>query len=73
MFLSLNTELTRFSKVAEVIQKGDLQKSLRGLRELQPWSAPEMLAHVHRSVFPPTRHLSPVCSFRFLMQMSNVV
>uniref|UniRef100_A0A8C5ABB6 Hermansky-Pudlak syndrome 5 protein homolog n=1 Tax=Gadus morhua TaxID=8049 RepID=A0A8C5ABB6_GADMO len=28
--------------------KGDLLKSLRGLRELQPWSAPELLAHTHR-------------------------
>uniref|UniRef100_A0A8C4ZYK8 Hermansky-Pudlak syndrome 5 protein homolog n=1 Tax=Gadus morhua TaxID=8049 RepID=A0A8C4ZYK8_GADMO len=45
---SASTELTRSSKVVEVIQKGDLLKSLRGLRELQPWSAPELLAHTHR-------------------------
>ena len=50
---SPSTELTRSSKVVEVIQKGDLLKSLRGLRELQPWSAPELLAHSHRSVPPP--------------------
>ena len=51
--LSASTELTRSSKVVEVIHKGDLLKSLRGLRELQPWSAPELLAHSHRSVPPP--------------------
>uniref|UniRef100_A0A8C8IP58 Hermansky-Pudlak syndrome 5 protein homolog n=1 Tax=Oncorhynchus tshawytscha TaxID=74940 RepID=A0A8C8IP58_ONCTS len=41
-------ELTQSSKVVEVIQKGDLLKSLRCLRELQPWSAPMLLAHLHR-------------------------
>ncbi|CAL8356567.1 unnamed protein product [Lota lota] len=47
-FIEAVRELTRSSKVVEVIQKGDLLKSLRGLRELQPWSAPELLAHSHR-------------------------
>ncbi|CAL8261612.1 unnamed protein product [Merluccius merluccius] len=47
-FIEAMQELTRSSKVVEVIQKGDLLKSLRGLRELQPWSAPELLAHSHR-------------------------
>ncbi|KAJ3596536.1 hypothetical protein NHX12_002942 [Muraenolepis orangiensis] len=47
-FIEAMQELTRSSKVAEVIQKGDLLKSLRSLRELQPWSAPELLAHSHR-------------------------
>uniref|UniRef100_A0A8C7Y874 Hermansky-Pudlak syndrome 5 protein homolog n=1 Tax=Oryzias sinensis TaxID=183150 RepID=A0A8C7Y874_9TELE len=36
------------SKVVEVIQKEDLLKSLRSLRELQPWKAPLLLAHLHR-------------------------
>uniref|UniRef100_A0A671WPS2 Hermansky-Pudlak syndrome 5 protein homolog n=1 Tax=Sparus aurata TaxID=8175 RepID=A0A671WPS2_SPAAU len=36
------------SKVVEVIQRGDLLRSLRSLRELQPWSAPPLLAHLHR-------------------------
>lgn len=42
-------ELTQSSKVVEVIQRGDLLRSLRSLRELQPWSAPPLLAHLHRS------------------------
>uniref|UniRef100_A0A7N8YBV1 Hermansky-Pudlak syndrome 5 protein homolog n=1 Tax=Mastacembelus armatus TaxID=205130 RepID=A0A7N8YBV1_9TELE len=29
-------------------QKGDLLRSLRSLRELQPWSAPLLLPHLHR-------------------------
>ncbi|XP_074534431.1 BLOC-2 complex member HPS5 [Halichoeres trimaculatus] len=40
--------LTQSSKVVEVIQRGDLLRSLRSLRELQPWSAPPLLAHFHR-------------------------
>uniref|UniRef100_A0AAY5L7G0 Hermansky-Pudlak syndrome 5 protein homolog n=1 Tax=Esox lucius TaxID=8010 RepID=A0AAY5L7G0_ESOLU len=36
------------SKMTEVIQKGDLLKSLRCLRELQPWSSPVLLSHLHR-------------------------
>lgn len=36
--------------MVEVIQRGDLLKSLRSLRELQPWRAPPLLAHLHRSV-----------------------
>ncbi|KAM3870325.1 BLOC-2 complex member HPS5 [Diretmus argenteus] len=47
-FMEAMRELTRSSKVVEVIQKGDLLKSLRSLRELQPWSAPPLLAHLHR-------------------------
>uniref|UniRef100_A0A8D3CK66 Hermansky-Pudlak syndrome 5 protein homolog n=1 Tax=Scophthalmus maximus TaxID=52904 RepID=A0A8D3CK66_SCOMX len=35
-------------KVVEVIHRGDLLRSLRSLRELQPWSAPLLLAHLHR-------------------------
>uniref|UniRef100_A0AAR2JCH6 Hermansky-Pudlak syndrome 5 protein homolog n=1 Tax=Pygocentrus nattereri TaxID=42514 RepID=A0AAR2JCH6_PYGNA len=41
-------EFTRGSKVVEVIQKGDLLKSLRSLRELQPWNAPMLLSHLYR-------------------------
>uniref|UniRef100_A0A8C4GRH8 Hermansky-Pudlak syndrome 5 protein homolog n=1 Tax=Dicentrarchus labrax TaxID=13489 RepID=A0A8C4GRH8_DICLA len=36
------------NKVLEVIQRGDLLRSLRSLRELQVWSAPPLLAHLHR-------------------------
>lgn len=43
-------DVTQSSKVVEVIQRGDLQRSLRCLRELQPWSAPPLLAHLQRSV-----------------------
>lgn len=48
--LSFSADVTRTSKMVEVIQRGDLLKSLRSLRELQPWSTPPLLAHVHRSV-----------------------
>ncbi|KAJ8344262.1 hypothetical protein SKAU_G00315910 [Synaphobranchus kaupii] len=41
-------ELTRSSPAVEVIEKGDLLKSLRTLRELQPWTGPPLLAHLHR-------------------------
>lgn len=47
--LSFSADVTRSSKMVEVIQRGDLLKSLRSLRELQPWSAPPLLAHLHRS------------------------
>ncbi|XP_071385151.1 Hermansky-Pudlak syndrome 5 protein [Centroberyx affinis] len=47
-FIEAMLDLTQSSKVVEVIQKGDLLKSLRSLRELQPWSAPALLAHLHR-------------------------
>nr|XP_043891940.1 Hermansky-Pudlak syndrome 5 protein [Solea senegalensis] len=47
-FIEAILELTQSSKVVEVIQKGDLLRSLRSLRELQPWSAPLLLAHLHR-------------------------
>ncbi|XP_015254684.1 PREDICTED: Hermansky-Pudlak syndrome 5 protein [Cyprinodon variegatus] len=41
-------ELTQSSKVVEVIQKGDLLKSLRSLKDLQPCAASHLLAHFHR-------------------------
>ncbi|XP_024859388.1 Hermansky-Pudlak syndrome 5 protein isoform X2 [Kryptolebias marmoratus] len=47
-FTEAMLELTQSSKVVEVIQKGDLLKSLRSLRELQAWGAPHLLAHLHR-------------------------
>ncbi|XP_067091332.1 Hermansky-Pudlak syndrome 5 protein isoform X1 [Osmerus mordax] len=47
-FMEAMLELTQSNKVVEVIHKGDLLKSLRSLRELQPWSAPHLLAHLHR-------------------------
>lgn len=47
-FVEAMLELTQSSKVVEVIQKGDLLKSLRSLRELQSWGAPPLLAHLHR-------------------------
>uniref|UniRef100_A0A3Q3BFD8 Hermansky-Pudlak syndrome 5 protein homolog n=1 Tax=Kryptolebias marmoratus TaxID=37003 RepID=A0A3Q3BFD8_KRYMA len=46
-FTEAMLELTQSSKVVEVIQKGDLLKSLRSLRELQAWGAPHLLAHLH--------------------------
>ncbi|XP_072242069.1 Hermansky-Pudlak syndrome 5 protein [Leuresthes tenuis] len=47
-FTEAMIEHTQSSKVVEVIQRGDLLKSLRSLRELQPWGAPSLLAHLHR-------------------------
>uniref|UniRef100_A0A672GNU3 Hermansky-Pudlak syndrome 5 protein homolog n=1 Tax=Salarias fasciatus TaxID=181472 RepID=A0A672GNU3_SALFA len=47
-FTEAMLELTRGSRVVDVIQRGDLLKSLRSLRELQPRSAPLLLAHLHR-------------------------
>ncbi|XP_076589718.1 BLOC-2 complex member HPS5 [Chaetodon auriga] len=47
-FTEAMLDLTQSSKVVEVIQRGDLLRSLRSLRELQPWSAPALLAHLHR-------------------------
>ncbi|KAM9855043.1 BLOC-2 complex member HPS5 [Aulostomus maculatus] len=47
-FTEAMLEVTQCSKVVEVIQRGDLLRSLRCLRELQPWSAPPLLAHLHR-------------------------
>ncbi|XP_053742172.1 Hermansky-Pudlak syndrome 5 protein [Synchiropus splendidus] len=47
-FIEAMLDATQSSKVVEVIQKGDLQRSLRFLRELQPWSSPPLLAHLHR-------------------------
>lgn len=47
-FTEAMLDLTQSSKVVEVIQRGDLLRSLRSLRELQPWSAPPLLAHLHR-------------------------
>uniref|UniRef100_W5MIL6 Hermansky-Pudlak syndrome 5 protein homolog n=1 Tax=Lepisosteus oculatus TaxID=7918 RepID=W5MIL6_LEPOC len=46
--LSVRAELTRSSPVVRFLEKGDLLKSLRHLRELQPWSGPLLLAHLHR-------------------------
>uniref|UniRef100_A0A7N5ZR56 Hermansky-Pudlak syndrome 5 protein homolog n=1 Tax=Anabas testudineus TaxID=64144 RepID=A0A7N5ZR56_ANATE len=36
------------SSVVEVIQRADMLRSLRSLKELQPWNAPLLLAHLHR-------------------------
>uniref|UniRef100_A0A6Q2XDU9 Hermansky-Pudlak syndrome 5 protein homolog n=1 Tax=Esox lucius TaxID=8010 RepID=A0A6Q2XDU9_ESOLU len=47
-FMEAMLEVTQTSKMTEVIQKGDLLKSLRCLRELQPWSSPVLLSHLHR-------------------------
>ncbi|RVE71728.1 hypothetical protein OJAV_G00054880 [Oryzias javanicus] len=47
-FMEAMLELTQTSKVVEMIQKGDLLKSLRSLREMKPWKAPILLAHLHR-------------------------
>uniref|UniRef100_A0A1A7WQF2 Hermansky-Pudlak syndrome 5 protein homolog n=1 Tax=Iconisemion striatum TaxID=60296 RepID=A0A1A7WQF2_9TELE len=47
-FIEAMLELTQSSKVVEIIQKGDLLKSLRSLRELQAWGAPHLLVHLHR-------------------------
>uniref|UniRef100_A0A4W6E272 Hermansky-Pudlak syndrome 5 protein homolog n=1 Tax=Lates calcarifer TaxID=8187 RepID=A0A4W6E272_LATCA len=47
-FTEAMLDLTQSNKVVEVIQRGDLLRSLRSLRELQPWSAPLLLAHLHR-------------------------
>ncbi|KAM9754373.1 BLOC-2 complex member HPS5 [Menidia menidia] len=47
-FIEAMIEYTQSSKVVEVIQRGDLLKSLRSLRELQPRGAPLLLAHLHR-------------------------
>ncbi|KAK5927908.1 hypothetical protein CgunFtcFv8_013016 [Champsocephalus gunnari] len=47
-FTEAMLDVTRHSKVVEVIQRGDLLRSLRSLRELQPCSAPPLLAHLHR-------------------------
>uniref|UniRef100_A0A7N6ATT0 Hermansky-Pudlak syndrome 5 protein homolog n=1 Tax=Anabas testudineus TaxID=64144 RepID=A0A7N6ATT0_ANATE len=47
-FIEAMLELTRSSKVVEVIQRADMLRSLRSLKELQPWNAPLLLAHLHR-------------------------
>ncbi|XP_060770511.1 Hermansky-Pudlak syndrome 5 protein isoform X2 [Neoarius graeffei] len=47
-YIACMLEFTQASKVVEVIQKGDLLKSLRSLRELQPWNAPVLLTHLYR-------------------------
>uniref|UniRef100_A0AAY4DFX9 Hermansky-Pudlak syndrome 5 protein homolog n=1 Tax=Denticeps clupeoides TaxID=299321 RepID=A0AAY4DFX9_9TELE len=46
IFITGMLEFTKSSKVVEVIQKGDMLKSLRSLRELQPWKAPLLLTHL---------------------------
>ncbi|XP_061678765.1 Hermansky-Pudlak syndrome 5 protein isoform X2 [Syngnathoides biaculeatus] len=47
-FVEAMIGVTQSSKVVEIIDKGDLQRSLRYLRELQPWSPPVLLAHLYR-------------------------
>ncbi|XP_076846999.1 BLOC-2 complex member HPS5 [Brachyhypopomus gauderio] len=47
-FISCMLEFTQVSKVVDVIQKGDLLRSLRCLRELQPWNATVLLSHLYR-------------------------
>lgn len=47
-FIQAMRDVTQAAKVLEVFQRGDLLRSLRSLRELQPWSAPPLLAHLHR-------------------------
>ncbi|XP_026875742.2 Hermansky-Pudlak syndrome 5 protein isoform X2 [Electrophorus electricus] len=47
-FISGMLEFTQASKVVEVIQKGELLKSLRCLRDLQPWNSPVLLSHLYR-------------------------
>ncbi|XP_066556926.1 BLOC-2 complex member HPS5 [Amia ocellicauda] len=47
-FLAGVRELTRSSPVVPVLEKGDLLRSLRHLRELKPWAAPPLLSHLHR-------------------------
>ncbi|KAF7659859.1 hypothetical protein LDENG_00292180 [Lucifuga dentata] len=47
-FIEAMQDLTQASKVVEIINKGDLLRSLRSLREMQPHSAPLLLAHLHR-------------------------
>ncbi|KAM6960632.1 BLOC-2 complex member HPS5 [Aplochiton taeniatus] len=47
-FVKAMLDVTQASKVVEVIQRGDLLKSLRSLRELQPWNPPQLIAHLHR-------------------------
>ncbi|KAJ0069242.1 hypothetical protein NL108_003162, partial [Boleophthalmus pectinirostris] len=47
-FIEAMQEQTQSSKVADVIQRGDLQRSLRSLRELQPCSASALLPHLYR-------------------------
>uniref|UniRef100_A0A8C5N9A5 Hermansky-Pudlak syndrome 5 protein homolog n=1 Tax=Gouania willdenowi TaxID=441366 RepID=A0A8C5N9A5_GOUWI len=50
-FMEAMLELTQSCKVVEVIHRGDLSKSLRSLRELQPRTPPSLLAHLHRLAF----------------------
>ncbi|XP_019712524.1 BLOC-2 complex member HPS5 isoform X1 [Hippocampus comes] len=47
-FIEAMLGVTQSSKVVEIIHRGDLQRSLRYLRELQPWSPPVLIAHLHR-------------------------
>ncbi|XP_051979413.1 BLOC-2 complex member HPS5-like [Xyrauchen texanus] len=47
-YVACMLEFTQASKVVEVIQKGDLLKSLRSLQEIQPWNAPLLLSHMYR-------------------------
>ncbi|XP_012674244.1 Hermansky-Pudlak syndrome 5 protein isoform X2 [Clupea harengus] len=47
-FIAGMLEYTQSSKVVEIIQKGDLLKSLRSLKELRPWNTPLLLSHLYR-------------------------
>ncbi|KAF7701894.1 Hermansky-Pudlak syndrome 5 protein [Silurus meridionalis] len=47
-YITCMLEFTQASKVVEVIQKGDLLKSLRSLRDLQPCNTPVLLTHLYR-------------------------
>ncbi|KAM3609547.1 uncharacterized protein V6R79_016681 [Siganus canaliculatus] len=47
-FTEAMRDLTQADKVVDIIERGDLLRSLRSLRELQSWSAPPLLAHLHR-------------------------
>lgn len=72
MNCSVVSDLTQSSKVVEVIQKGDLLKSLRSLRELQAWGAPHLLAHLHRSAHQVLSN-APTHRMEFLVNKTRKV
>lgn len=47
-FTEAMLEFTQSDQIVEVFQRGNLQRSLRSLRELQPWSPAHLLAHMNR-------------------------
>ncbi|KAK7892111.1 hypothetical protein WMY93_024074 [Mugilogobius chulae] len=47
-FIEAMKELTKSSKVTDIIQKGDFPRSLRSLRELQPCNTSSLLPHIYR-------------------------